>query len=59
MSVGKVPLQLVQKVQKQKTIFRFVANLPLTLMALPAVIYFALFHYMPMGGIIIAFKKYS
>jgi putative aldouronate transport system permease protein len=45
--------------RSKKQFHRFVANLPLTLMALPAVIYFALFHYMPMGGIIIAFKKYS
>ena len=34
-------------------------HLALTLMFLPTVIYFIIFKYIPMGGIVIAFKNYK
>lgn len=59
-------LQLVKKPASKKTnkmwqIIKkdFKTNKLLYLMALPMVVYFILFHYMPMYGIIIAFKDFS
>ncbi|MEF2246210.1 ABC transporter permease [Paenibacillus sp. IITD108] len=34
-------------------------NLPLLLLALPALLYFFIFHYLPMFGVILAFKDYK
>lgn len=43
-----------------KTFFRDVKrNLPLLIMALPAVIYIIMFNYIPMFGIVIAFKDFN
>ena len=43
-----------------KTFFRDVKrNLPLLIMALPAVIYIIMFNYVPMFGIVIAFKDFN
>lgn len=39
--------------------FYFKKNLPLTLMALPGLILMVLFKYLPLSGIILAFKKYN
>lgn len=39
--------------------FYFKKNLPLTLMALPALIIMILFKYLPLGGIVVAFKKFN
>jgi len=38
---------------------RFQQNIPLMLMFLPVAVYFLLFKYFPMGGLVIAFKDYS
>ncbi len=38
---------------------RFKENAPLLLLAAPAIIYFLVFHYFPMFGLVIAFKDYS
>ena len=37
----------------------FKKNLPLTLMALPALIVMFLFRYLPMSGLLLAFKRFS
>ncbi|MDO4779148.1 MAG: ABC transporter permease subunit [Tissierellia bacterium] len=44
---------------KNKKKGRFKKNLPLTLFALPGFIWFLVFSYLPMFGIILAFKKYK
>ena len=46
------------KVQKKTSIY-MKRYLPLYLMMLPGLIYLIINNYMPMGGIIIAFKKYN
>ena len=38
---------------------RFRQSLPLTLMALPAIVYFLIFNYLPLYGLVLPFKKYS
>ncbi|GIP16464.1 putative multiple-sugar transport system permease YteP [Paenibacillus montaniterrae] len=38
---------------------RFKSNLPLLIMFTPVVLYFVIFKYVPMGGLIIAFKDYN
>lgn len=47
------------KVKQKNHWFYFKKNLPLTLMALPGVIVLILFKYLPLSGIILAFKKYN
>jgi putative aldouronate transport system permease protein len=44
------------KVKKKKWLF--IGNLELFLLTLPALLYFFIFHYLPMFGVIIAFKRY-
>lgn len=45
---------------KKKSIwFYFKKNLPLTLMAMPGVILMILFRYLPLAGIMLAFKRYN
>lgn len=44
---------------KKKTLLAVKNNWQLYLMALPAIVLLFCFNYMPMGGLIIAFKKYS
>ena len=46
-------------VNKKSRWFYFKKNLPLTLMALPGVALMVLFKYLPLSGIILAFKKYN
>lgn len=38
---------------------RFKYSLPLTLIALPTIIYFIIFNYVPLYGLVLPFKKYS
>ena len=48
------------QVSKSKKIYRYLQqNWQLYLLFLPVVVYFVLFHYMPMVGLQIAFKNYS
>lgn len=44
---------------KKSRWFYFKRSLPLTLMALPGIILMVLFKYLPLSGIILAFKKYN
>lgn len=53
---GKKPLK---KLTVKNRWFYFKKNLPLTLMALPALIIMILFKYLPLGGIVVAFKKFN
>lgn len=46
-------------VKKKSRWFYFKKNLPLTIMALPGVVLMILFKYLPLSGIILAFKKYN
>lgn len=43
----------------RKRMVYFKKNLPLTLMALPAVVIMILFRYLPLSGILLAFKKFN
>lgn len=45
--------------RKKTRWFYFKKNLPLTVMALPALILMVLFKYLPLSGIILAFKRYN
>jgi len=46
--------------RRKKSQFKiFKENLPLLMLALPAIIFFLVFSYLPMFGVIIAFKDYS
>ncbi len=47
------------QVRKKSRWFYFKKSLPLTLMALPGLILMILFKYLPMAGIVLAFKKYN
>lgn len=38
---------------------RFRQNIPLFVMLIPGVLYYLIFRYMPMGGLVIAFKNYN
>lgn len=44
--------------QKRKKVKTFFDNFELLILALPAIFYFIIFHYIPMLGIVIAFKNY-
>ena len=50
------PAKGIARARFRKTILR---NRYLILLFLPSVAYFAIFHYLPMAGIVIAFKDYS
>ena len=47
---------IAQKLQRSK---RFRQNIPLIIMFAPILIYYIVFKYLPMGGLIIAFKDFS
>lgn len=47
------------KSNKKSRWYYFKRSLPLTIMALPALVLMILFKYMPLAGIILAFKKYN
>ncbi|MGG4107610.1 hypothetical protein AAXB25_27340 [Paenibacillus lautus] len=38
---------------------RFRQNIPLFLMLVPGILYYVIFRYFPMGGLVIAFKDYN
>lgn len=45
--------------QKRKSLVRFVHSLPLLVMALPGLVYLFINNYMPIAGLVVAFKKYT
>ena len=47
------------KTRKMSRWFYFKKNLPLTMMALPGIILMILFKYLPLSGIVLAFKQYN
>ncbi|MCF0130004.1 MAG: sugar ABC transporter permease [Pseudobutyrivibrio sp.] len=47
------------KTKKKSTLLMIKKYLPFYIMALPAVVYFFINNYIPMGGLILAFEKYS
>ena len=47
------------KTRKKSRWFYFKKNLPLTMMALPGIILMILFKYLPLSGIVLAFKQYN
>lgn len=47
------------KTTKRGFLFELKKNKTLFLMALPVILYFFIFHYLPMSGIVIAFKEYN
>ena len=47
------------KARKKRRWFYFKKNLPLTMMALPGIILMILFKYLPLSGIVLAFKQYN
>lgn len=51
--------KFLKKLTVKNRWFYFKRNLPLTLMALPALIIMILFKYLPLGGIVVAFKKFN
>jgi putative aldouronate transport system permease protein len=42
-----------------KTVVKLIKNFPLLTLAIPGILYFLIFHYIPMFGAIIAFKEYN
>lgn len=55
----KRQLRFKPTVSKPGSRFERGKNLELLLMTLPVVIYIFIFHYLPMGGVILAFKNYN
>jgi len=55
----KLPDQIKQSPQRNKTLQRWWRQRYLQLMVLPGIIWVLVFNYVPMGGIIIAFKKFK
>lgn len=51
--------QMVTLGRKKSQLTIFKENLPLLMLALPAIIFFIVFSYLPMFGVMIAFKDYS
>ncbi|MFI3199982.1 MAG: ABC transporter permease subunit [Eubacteriales bacterium] len=50
---------VTQVARKKGRLYYFKKSLPLTLMALPGIIIMVLFKYLPMSGMVLAFKKFS
>lgn len=49
----------IKKKEKNSKSLRFIKNVPYTLLSAPTVIWLLLFHYVPMVGLILAFKDYK
>ena len=52
-------IQLKRSIKRKKMLHEIFAARYLYLMLLPGILYFAIFHYGPMGGLQLAFKKYN
>ena len=57
--IGKTKLEGKTGVKKQKGTNVIIENLELLLLVMPAIIYFIVFNYLPMFGLILAFKNYK
>ncbi|MFD0961482.1 ABC transporter permease [Paenibacillus chungangensis] len=53
------PTSTVEVKRKRGFIFELLKNKVLYLMAIPGILYFFIWHYLPMVGIVIAFKNYN
>ncbi len=49
----------MRKLHHTKLVDTYRENLELTIMILPAIAFFILIHYLPMGGVFLAFKRYK
>ncbi|WP_438444152.1 ABC transporter permease [Gorillibacterium sp. sgz5001074] len=56
--VPQAALEAKRRLRNQR-VRRFKSNIPLLIMFTPVVLYFLIFKYAPMGGLIIAFKDYN
>lgn len=56
--MSDISLDLKKKKKASKSL-RVIKNIPYTLMSAPAVVWLILFHYVPMIGLILAFKDYK
>lgn len=56
--MSDISLDLKKKQKKAKSL-KLLKNIPYTFLSAPAVIYLLLFHYVPMVGLILAFKDYK
>ncbi|MDO3411838.1 ABC transporter permease subunit [Saccharibacillus sp. CPCC 101409] len=57
------PAAETKRISKAKPVFyqskRFRQNIPLFIMLVPGILYYLVFRYLPMGGLVIAFKDYN
>lgn len=59
MHPAPIPLERSKQVARLRRVRTFRRNVPLLLMFLPVIAFYAVFKYIPMAGIVIAFKSYS
>lgn len=59
MASSKIENKSSKACNKKSSWLRFKTSLPLTLMALPAVIYIFIFNYIPLYGLVLPFKDYK
>lgn len=59
LEVGKIDKQTARKSNFQLAVKDILRDRYLYLLALPGILYFLIFKYVPMGGILIAFQDYS
>lgn len=57
-NTAQLEVQELKLLRNKKRVSKSKNNIQLLLMALPVIVYLFIFHYLPMGGAIIAFKDY-
>lgn len=55
----KVQIEALQHASRLRRSRRFKRNIPLLIMFIPGILFYLIFKYAPMGGLIIAFKDYN